>query len=252
MAKRKKTISSVYKQKRRQLIKKVEGMESRGFFFDKQVIPKEPKKPTKASIRAIEKLSKNIYKKARYVDTSTGELMTGEQGRAHERSMEAKRAALTRRSRRAALTRRIYSDPRQVKSAEEEEFERARREQDKADSQLALSETSLQEGEMVLQGIYNMIDSVGRRKSKAAEHLRSVLDREITTRGKDNVARALAGNASEAIEAAAVAINYGEGDGRHDAAVQELQRIITGQIPSAQEMREMQDELDAEEYEDGW
>ena len=243
MAKRKKTISAEYKQKRRQLIKKVEGMESRGFFFDRQVIPKEPKKPTKASIRAIEKLSKDIYKKARYVDTSTGELMTGEQGRAHERSMAGKRAA---------LTKRIYSDPRQVKSAEEEEFERARREQDKADSQLALSESSLQEGEMVLQGIYNMIDSVGRRKSKAAEHLRSVLDREITTRGRDNVARALSGNASEAIEAAAVAINYGEGDGRHDAAVQELQRIITGQIPSAQEMREMQDELDSEEYEDGW
>ena len=243
MAKRKKTISSIYKQKRRQLIKKVEGMERRGFFFDKQVIQKEPKKPTKASIRAIEKLSKNIYKKAMYVDTSTGELMTGEQGRAHERSMAGKRAA---------LTKHIYSDPRQVKSAEEEEFERARREQDKTDSQLALSESSLQEGEMVLQGIYNMIDSVGRRKSKAAEHLRSVLDREITTRGKDNVARALAGNASEAIEAAAVAINYGEGDGRHDAAVQELQRIITGQIPSAQEMREMQDELDSEEYEDGW
>ena len=242
MAKRKKTISAEYKQKRRQLIKKVEGMESRGFFFDKQVIPKEPKKPTKASIRAIEKLSKDIYKKARYVDTSTGELMTGEQGRAHERSMAGKRAA---------LTKRIYSDPRQVKSAEEEEFERARREQDKADSQLALSESSLQEGEMVLHGIYNMIDSVGRRKSKAAEHLRSVLDREITTRGRDNVARTLAGNASEAIEAAAVAINYGEGDGRHDAAVQELQRIITGQIPSAQEMREMQDELDSEEYEDG-
>ena len=243
MAKRKKTISAEYKQKRRQLIKKVEGMESRGFFFDKQVIPKEPKKPTKASIRAIEKLSKNIYTKARYVDTSTGELMTGEQGIAHERSMAGKRAA---------LTKRIHSDPRQVKSAEEEEFERARREQDKADSQLALSETSLQEGEMVLQGIYNMIDSVGRRKSKAAEHLRSVLDREINTRDRDNVARSLAGNASEAIEAAAVAINYGEGDGRHDAAVQELQRIITGQIPSAQEMREMQDELDAEEYEDGW
>lgn len=243
MAKRKKTISAEYKQKRRQLIKKVEGMESRGFFFDRQVIPKEPKKPTKASIRAIEKLSKDIYKKARYVDITTGELMTGEQGRAHERSMAGKRAA---------LTKRIYSDPRQVKSAEEEEFERTRREQDKADSQLALSETSLQEGEMVLTGIYNMIDSVGRRKSKAAEHLRSVLDREITTRGRDNVARSLAGNASEAIEAAAVAINYGEGDGRHDAAVQELQRIITGQIPSAQEMREMQDELDAEEYEDGW
>jgi hypothetical protein len=243
MAKRKKTISSEYKRKRRQLIKKVEGIESRGFFFGEQVIPKEPKKPTKASIRAIERISKNIYKKARYVDTSTGQLMTGEQGREHERSMAGKRAA---------LTRRIYSDPRQVKSAEEEEFERARREQDKADSQLALSESSLQEGEMVLQGIYNMIDSVGRRKSKAAEHLRSVLDREITTRGRDNVARALAGNASEAIEAAAVAINYGEGDGRHDAAVQELQRIITGQIPSAQEMREMQDELDAEEYEDGW
>lgn len=243
MAKRKKTISAEYKQKRRQLIKKVEGMESRGFFFDRQVIPKQPKKPTKASIRAIEKLSKDIYKKARYVDISTGELMTGVMGREHERSMAGKRAA---------LTKRIYSDPRQVKSAEEEEFERARREQDKADSQLALSESSLQEGEMVLTGIYNMIDSVGRRKSKAAEHLRSVLDREITTRGRDNVARSLAGNASEAIEAAAVAINYGEGDGRHDAAVQELQRIITGQIPSAQEMREMQDELDAEEYEDVW
>lgn len=243
MAKRKKTISAEYKQKRRQLIKKVEGMGRRGFFFDKQVIPKEPKKPTKASIRAIERLSKDIYKKARYVDTSTGELITGKQGRAHERSMAGKRAA---------LTRRINSDPRQVKSAEEEEFERARREQDKADSQLALSESSLQEGEMVLQGIYNMIDSVGRRKSKAAEHLRSVLDREITTRGRENVARSLSGNASEAIEAAAVAINYGEGDGRHDAAVQELQRIITGQIPSAQEMREMQDELDAEDYEDGW
>lgn len=243
MAKRKKTISAEYKQKRRQLIKKVKGIERRGFFFDRQVIPKEPKKPTKASIRAIEKLSKNIYKKARYVDISTGELMTGEQGRAHERSLAGKRAA---------LTRRINSYSRQVKSAEEEEFERARREQDKADSQLALSESSLQEGEMVIQGIYNMIDSVGRRKSKAAEHLRSVLDREITTRGRENVARSLAGNASEAIEAAAVAINYGEGDSRHDAAVQELQRIITGQIPSAQEMREMQDELDAEEYEDGW
>lgn len=242
MAKRKKTVLSEYKQKRRQLLKKIEGMESRGFFFDQQVVPKEPKKPSKASIRALERANKQLYKKASYVDVQTGEIMTGEQGRQHERSMAGKRAA---------LTKRIYSDPREV-TATDADFNRTRKAQDQAETQTALTEPSLYEGEMVLQGLYNMIDSVGKRKGKAAEHLRAVLDREVNSRGRDEVAKSLANNPSEAIETAAVAINYGEGDSRHDAAVQELQRIITGQIPSAQEMREMQDELDSEEYEDEW
>lgn len=105
-------------------------------------------------------------------------------------------------------------------------------------------------GNVILQNIQQMIDSAmtdGTYK-QAGMDLSIELSQQIHQYGKDRIAMAIAQAPQEAIEDAQVALNYNPGDERHDKAIIALRELITGEIPSAEELKQMQDRMDADAY----
>lgn len=95
---KRKTVRPIVKAYRKAVsafFRKGRSMARRGYVID-AVLPKEPKKITEASVRRINKISSNLYKKSYFV-TEEGEVISGEEGRKYERSKAAKKAAETRK-----------------------------------------------------------------------------------------------------------------------------------------------------------
>ena len=80
----------------RALWRKARSMSSRGYVID-ITFPEKPKKVTEASIRRVQKVSAQLYKKSEYISSQNGEVLSGEAGRQLERKTAAKKAAETRR-----------------------------------------------------------------------------------------------------------------------------------------------------------
>ena len=100
MAKKKLTANQkAWKTAVDKLKRKVRDIGKRGFLVNPDIIPQtRPKRVTKKEIERIEKLRKEeVYKYSDYIDQSTGELVTGEQGRKIENKMRSKKSANTRR-----------------------------------------------------------------------------------------------------------------------------------------------------------
>lgn len=70
--------------------------EKRGFSYADNIVPEKPAKVTKKSIQKLQSLTPDeLYSRATYVDPQTGVTLTGEQGRALERSRASTKAART-------------------------------------------------------------------------------------------------------------------------------------------------------------
>lgn len=71
--------------------------EKRGYMFDENIIPKTPKRITQKAIQALKEITPNqLYKKAEYVDITTGEIISGVEGRKLERQKATEKAKETR------------------------------------------------------------------------------------------------------------------------------------------------------------
>lgn len=110
--------------------------------------------------------------------------------------------------------------------------------------------SQFQYGEMVMQGIQQLLDdamSQGTYK-QAGMDLSIELSQQINTYGRDKVIMAMANAPTELISEAQIATHYNPGDERHDKAIVRIREIITGEIPSAQELKELQDRMDQDAY----
>ena len=106
-----KTIKEQYMQERRRIQNFIRRAEKRGYIVPKDLLPKIPKRVTKASISRLQKLdAKAIYDKSTYVSRETGEVVSGRKGRAIERTIAAKKGAETRK-RKAAAVKASQSEP---------------------------------------------------------------------------------------------------------------------------------------------
>lgn len=99
---KKKQLTEVQKEYNKQLrrIKQfIRRAEKRGYVFSKDIIPKKPKRVTKASVKKLQKITpKELYKKAQYGGSATyGEIVTGEEGRKAERKASAEKGAKTKK-----------------------------------------------------------------------------------------------------------------------------------------------------------
>lgn len=87
-----------YAKERRRIQQFIRRAEKRGYIFDNNILPQQPKRITKASVAKLKKITPNlIYKKGRYIDQSTGEIIKGLKGRELERKRATEKAAETRR-----------------------------------------------------------------------------------------------------------------------------------------------------------
>lgn len=92
-------VQKAYHKERRRIQKQIRHMENRAYDVP-SLLPDIPKRITKASVNKLKKITTEyLYSKSRYIDTETGEILTGEQGRKQERKEAAKRAAQTRKER---------------------------------------------------------------------------------------------------------------------------------------------------------
>ena len=64
----------------------------RGFIFPENVIPKRPKRITQKAVERLREMTApSLYKEAQYVESSTGEVVSGYQGRKSERRRAARK-----------------------------------------------------------------------------------------------------------------------------------------------------------------
>lgn len=99
MAKRRKLspAQKQYRKERNRIKQAIKRLENRGYLVPENLLPPEPKKITPASVRRLKKLDINtIYSKSEFVDTETGEVLTGKQGK----QAEIRKRADTRRAKR--------------------------------------------------------------------------------------------------------------------------------------------------------
>lgn len=216
--------------------------ENRGYRFDSDVIPDRPKRVTKASVSKLKKLTPSVLYKKSTALSESGKVITGTQRRKEERTIATKKGAQTRRERLRKVERK------------NNKFESERRKQDEVETERLKSDEEYQrlfnEGKIIYDRILGMIETVARDHKKAADSLLNTLAHEIATYGEDSVFRSIGNAPQECIELADIALRYNPGHPKHDGAIRELQMLITGTIPTAEEMRDLQDAIEADTYTD--
>ena len=98
MARRKLTKNQIeYNKQVRRIKNFIKRAEKRGYEFNEDILPKTPKRITKQAIKRLENLKPNqLYAKAEFLDTSTGEMLKGTKGRKLERQRASEKARQTR------------------------------------------------------------------------------------------------------------------------------------------------------------
>ena len=93
MAKRKSKLThtqQAYRKERQRIQRQINRMTKRGYDVP-ELLPKIPKKITEASVRRLKKLTtEKLYKKSRFIDIKTGEILTSKAGQELERSRRKK------------------------------------------------------------------------------------------------------------------------------------------------------------------
>lgn len=93
MAKRKATTKKVrqeYWKQRERVLRRVREIEKRGYIVDRSIIPGLPDKISAKEVKELKEITPNyIYKHSDFVVASTGEVLTGYQGRKLERQQAA-------------------------------------------------------------------------------------------------------------------------------------------------------------------
>lgn len=258
MAKRKKVSKTTqeYNKELARIKRFINRAQKRGFIFPENVIPNRPKKITSKSVSRLKKLNPDtLYRKATYVDTTTGELRRGEVGREIERSKTAKKAAETRRAKKGA-ERNFWtgaspktpkpSDP--INFGTPEDLDRIR---------LAnfLDELFARLGTPITSEYQTEFGQTRRRAAaiaQAAEQARQVIlkavDRQIVQYGKAEFGRMLQEQAAD-ISMYIDMLLYASTSSAVNTAYTGLYQIIIGTNPSDAEKRIIND---LEEYEDDW
>lgn len=107
--KKKKRISETrkeYNRQRKRIQNFISRNKKRGFLFDENILPKIPKRVTKASVNRLKKLTPDkLYSKAIHLDTETGEITKGLQA-----SKELRRKARAETKRRKADNTIAFED----------------------------------------------------------------------------------------------------------------------------------------------
>ena len=92
------TLTDLYNKELARIKRTLKAAIQRGYEWQENPIPARPKRIRRESVEALKKKRPEyFYKKARYVDKETGEILTGLQGRQLERKKAAQKAAETRR-----------------------------------------------------------------------------------------------------------------------------------------------------------
>lgn len=106
------------------------------------------------------------------------------------------------------------------------------------------------EGYQVYQGVMDIINNVKRDHYRAALHLLDVLENEFATYGKTASLMSIGNAPQKMLVNADIACRYNPGDVRHDGAIAEIREIFEGAKLTPEEMRELEEAIGEDVYED--
>lgn len=111
-----KAYEKAYKKELSRIKRFVKEAEKRGYRFDFK-IPEPPKTYTKKQLEKLHKITPtSLYKKAKYYDLESGEILKGLEGRKLERSRAAYRAAYTKALRKRQALERTENLPQETET----------------------------------------------------------------------------------------------------------------------------------------
>lgn len=112
-----------YQKELRRLKQGIYRAKKRGYQFSEDVLPETPKRISKKRLREIQEYkTSDIYKKARKVDTETGEILKGTQARKIERREAGKKAWRTRQKRQQIADNKVKTYDTQPQQSQTPKF----------------------------------------------------------------------------------------------------------------------------------
>lgn len=261
--KQKTALQLSYTKERKRIQRQISRMTKRGYEVPTNILPKIPKKITSASVRRLQKITtQQLYKKSQYVDYSTGEILSAEEGRKIERQQAQQKARETRarkkiersvqqqiqEAQREATEQEdietLFRDERQQRDAE---WERQRRSQDEINKRRLREDKSFREQFTQAAIIDRRIDDLlGEKEQDFPRIVQKLRDMIATAKEQDENAyyRRLLDNPDvlQTLEE----VFYKPGDHVSPTAFLKFKSIISGEAMTAQDMRETEDDFDSD------
>lgn len=98
------TIKEQYRKERRRVTQLARRMKNRGYILPENAIPDIPKNITAGSVRRLQKITASaLQEKSRFIDTDTGEIVSGKKGRNIERQRASRKGRETVRKKKAFI-----------------------------------------------------------------------------------------------------------------------------------------------------
>ena len=212
-----------YNKERNRIKRFIRNAEKKGYVFEPNLLPPKPKTITSGSIRRLSKIRPaELYRKAYAISAVTGQPITVEQ-RKREIREEASRKA----------------------------WETRRRKKDEAEYKRIKTNREWQEmfhaSKLVWDKVQNMIANVGVQQSESADLLNNLLNSEVKKYGVDCVLYTIAQVSEDFLATCEVIIKYNPNSGASKTAVQHLYTLISGNLPSSEEQKEIDEALAKDE-----
>ena len=253
-----------YTKEYKRISRYVKSLTKKGYKVPKGIVPEKPSSNTVKQLSTAQLKKKT--KEAEYLKSyrilhkssievnigKTTEVISGEEyqdilrkKRREERKYERERRQLEEDER---AGRQLEEEVKQFIEEQRKRDEEARRKA-KEDAEY---KRKFSEAEVAFSTVEGMLNDVSNSYTRGYEHVKKIWDEEVKRYGKDKIIANIVsmGSAQDLIEAATYAIMYAEGSSRHDSAIAALITLIRGAIPSAQDMKDMEEALDNDAYTD--
>lgn len=204
-----------YNKERNRIKRFIRNAEKRGYVFEPNLLPPKPKTITSGSVRRLSKIRPaQLYNKAYAISAVTGQPITVKQRKREIREEASRKAWETRRRKQDQV------DYKRIKSVKE-------------------WQEMFHESKLIWDKVQTMIANVGVQQSESADLLNNLLNSEIEKYGVDSVMYSIAQTSEDFLSTCEVIIKYHPSSAVSSTAVQHLYTLISGSLPSAAELVEI-------------
>jgi hypothetical protein len=212
-----------YNKERNRIKRFIRNAEKRGYVFEPNLIPPEPKRITSGSVRRLSKIRpERLYNKAYAISAVTGQPITVEQRKREIREEASRKAWETRRRKKDQM------DYNRIKFNKE-------------------WQQTFHASRLVWDKVQSMIANVGIQQSQSADLLNNLLNSEIEKYGANAVMYSIAQASEDFLSTCEAIIKYHPSSAVSRTAVQHLYTLISGNLPSDEEQAEIDKALDNDE-----
>lgn len=173
------TLRQQYQRARKNFLSRLRSAEKKGYIIPENIVPKIPKKPTKASIDRLNRLkSKDIYKRSKFASEETYGEIVG--------SKKAEKILKERRKKEREKKKRLKEAEEKVRIKQEEE---AKKKKEEEGTTGGVSNEPFDLSEIIIQNFFNEL--LDFPKSPYRDLIKNVILDEIKKHGKKEVADSL-------------------------------------------------------------